>query len=154
MTKDFVIIPFEKHLKSHFRTLNEEWLEKYFVVEPYDAKLLENCEEEILDKGGHIFFGCLGDLVIGTFSLLPPKNNVVELGKMAITASFQGNGYGQQLLHHAIKIAKENRYEQLLLYSNRRLENSIHLYRKFGFVEEPIEKSPYERGDIKMRLLL
>ena len=154
MAEGFFIIPFEKRLKSHFKRLNEEWLEKYFVVEPYDAQLLENCEKEIIEKGGHIFFGCLDNSIIGTYSILPPKNNVVELGKMAVTASFQGKGYGQQLLHHAIKTATENGYKQILLYSNTRLENSIYLYRKFGFIEEQIEESPYERGNIKMRLKL
>jgi len=154
VTKGFVIIPFEKRLKSNSKKLNEEWLEKYFVVEPYDAQLLENCEEEIIEKGGHIFFGMLEGLVIGTYALLPPKNNVVELGKMAITATYQGKGYGQQLLHHSVKTAKENGYSEMLLYSNRKLKNSIYLYRKFGFIEEPIKDSPYERGNIKMRLLL
>ncbi len=154
MTKNLAIAPFEKRLKSHFRTLNEEWLEKYFIIEPYDAKLLENCEEEIIDKGGHIFFGMLDDLVIGTYALLPPKNNVVELCKMAITAAYQGKGYGQELLYHAVKTAKENGYAEMLLYSNRKLENSIYLYRKFGFIEEPNRDSPYERGNIKMRLQL
>lgn len=154
MTKNLAIAPFEKRLKSHFKTLNEEWLEKYFVVEPYDAKILDNCEEEIINKGGHIFFGMLEDLVIGTYALLPHKNNVVELGKMAITSDYQGKGYGQELLHHAVKTAKENGYTEMLLYSNRKLENSIYLYHKFGFVEERNRDSSYERGNIKMRLQL
>jgi len=31
VTKNLAIAPFEKRLKSHFKTLNEEWLEKYFI---------------------------------------------------------------------------------------------------------------------------
>lgn len=154
MTENFVIIPFEKRLKSHFKSLNEEWLERYFVVEPYDAKLLENCEEEIINNGGCIFFGCVGGLILGTYALLPKKKDIVELGKMAISSKYQGKGYGQQLLQHAIETAKQNGFSQMILYSNRTLENSIYLYRKFGFVEEPIVESPYERGNIKMRLHL
>ena len=154
MTESFVIIPFEKRLKPYFKTLNEEWLKKYFIVEPYDAQLLENCEEEIINKGGNIFFGTLNREVIGTYAILAPTNGCVELGKMAITSKYQGKGYGQQLLKHAIKTAKQKGYSQILLYSNKSLENSIYLYRKFGFIEEPIKKSPYKRGNIKMRLHL
>ncbi|MDO7619507.1 MAG: GNAT family N-acetyltransferase, partial [Flavobacteriaceae bacterium] len=41
-----------------------------------------------------------------------------------------------------------------ILYSSRQLENAIHLYRKKGFVEIPVEKEVhYERCDIKMELI-
>jgi ribosomal protein S18 acetylase RimI-like enzyme len=45
-------------------------------------------------------------------------------------------------------------YKAILLYSNKKLENSIYLYRKFGFKEVPNEDSPYARGNIKMLLKL
>lgn len=124
------------------------------MVEPYDAALLENCEKEIIDKGGQIFFGELDGIVIGTYALLPPKNGCVEIGKMAITAEYQGNGYGQQLLKHAISTATALGNKEMLLYSNRKLKNSIYIYRKFGFKEVPNSNSPYERGNIKMLLKL
>jgi predicted GNAT family N-acyltransferase len=148
------ICPYSPTLRPFFKKLNEEWLNKYFVVEPYDAALLENCEKEIIDKGGHIFFGELDGIVIGTYALLPPKNGYVEIGKMAITAEYQGNGYGQQLLKHAISKATTLGNKEMLLYSNRKLKNSIYIYRKFGFKEVPNSNSPYARGNIKMLLKL
>ncbi len=148
------ICAYSPALRSFFKTLNEEWLNKYFVVEPYDAFLLENCESEIINKGGNIFFGKLNGVVIGTYALLAPVDGCVELGKMAITAAFQGKGYGQQLLQHAISTAVALGHKEMLLYSSRKLKNSIYLYRKFGFKEISHEDSPYERGDIKMLLKL
>ena len=148
------ICAYSPTLRPFFKTLNEEWLNKYFVVEPYDAFLLENCSEEIIDKGGKIFFGKLNGAVIGTYAILAPVDGCVELGKMAITAAHQGKGYGQQLLQHAISTAIALGHKEMLLYSNRKLENSVYLYRKFGFNEVPNEDSPYERGDIKMLLKL
>ena len=124
------------------------------MVEPYDTTLLENCEKEIIDKGGHIFFGKLNRVVIGTYAILAPDNGCVELGKMAITAKHQGKGYGQQLLKHAISTAAALGHKEMLLYSNRKLKNSIYLYRKFGFKELPNKDSPYQRGNIKMLLKL
>lgn len=153
MTK-MEICAYSPTLRPFFKTLNEEWLNKYFVVEPYDAFLLENCASEIIDKGGNIFFGKLNGVVIGTYAILAPVDGCVELGKMAITAAHQGKGYGQQLLQHAISTAVALGHKEMLLYSNRKLENSIYLYRKFGFKEVPNEDSPYERGDIKMLLKL
>ena len=148
------ICPYSPTLRPFFKKLNEEWLNKYFGVEPYDAALLENCEKEIIDKGGHIFFGKLNGVIIGTYALLAPKNGCVEIGKMAITAEHQGNGYGQQLIKHAISTSAALGNKEMLLYSNRKLENSIYIYRKFGFKEVPISNSPYERGNIKMLLKL
>ncbi|MDB4013613.1 hypothetical protein N9475_01320 [Flavobacteriaceae bacterium] len=49
------ICEYSPALRSYFKTLNEEWLKKYFTVEPFDAALLENCESEIINKGGYIF---------------------------------------------------------------------------------------------------
>lgn len=153
MTK-LEICPYSTSLQPLFKTLNEEWLNKFFVVEAYDAALLENCESEIIAKGGSIFFGKLNGVVIGTYAILAPVDGCVELGKMAVTAAHQGKGYGQQLLQHAISTAVAQGHKEILLYSNRKLENSIYLYRKFGFKEVPNENSPYARGDIKMLLKL
>lgn len=154
MTDEFQIIPYARALKPYFKTLNREWLEKYFTVEPYEATLLENCESEIINKGGCIFFGIIDEQAVGTYALLAPVNECIELGKMAITETYQGKGYGQKLLQHSLKTAKNLGYEKVLLYSSRKLENSIYLYRKFGFKEVPNEDSPYARGDIKMLLKL
>jgi GNAT superfamily N-acetyltransferase len=93
-------------------------------------------------------------VVIGTYALLAPVDGCVELGKMAITAAFQAKGYGQQLQQHAISTAVALGHKEMLLYSSRKLKNSIYLYRKFGFKEISHEDSPYERGDIKMLLKL
>ena len=39
---------------STFKTLNVEWLEMYFEVEPIDERVLSNPQTEILDPGGFI----------------------------------------------------------------------------------------------------
>ena len=38
-----------------FKSLNLEWLDRYFKVEPIDELVLNNPEREIVDKGGFIF---------------------------------------------------------------------------------------------------
>jgi len=74
---------------------------------------------------------------------------------MAVTPTSQGKKIGQQLMEHTINFAKQRNWEKLIIYSNRKLENAIYIYKKYGFIEIPIEENnPYSRGDIKMELNL
>ena len=50
------IVPFQDKYSHYFYDLNYDWLNEYFYVEEYDEKVLKNFKEEIIDKGGHIFF--------------------------------------------------------------------------------------------------
>ena len=148
------IIPFEKSFAKDFYTLNIEWLKTYFYVEPFDEEVLSKPEFYIIDKGGHIFYAKLNGLVVGTVALMPtidPK--VFELTKMAVSPEHRGHKIGQKLMQYCIDFAKSENYKSLILYSNKKLENAIFIYRKYGFVETPVEdNSPYERSDIKMVL--
>jgi len=70
MSKEVKIIPFSSQYSTDFKLLNVEWLEKYFVVEPHDAELLEKSQENIIDKGGFIFLAKLNNKIIGTVALI------------------------------------------------------------------------------------
>ena len=149
------IVSFRPELAGHFRDLNLEWLQKYFYVEDHDKELLENCQQVIIEPGGYIFFYQEGDEFLGTFALIPLGGSVYELGKMAVKESARGKGIGQKMMKFCLEFAKKSHWSSLLLYSNRSLENSIHIYRKHGFREVEIEKdNPYARGNIKMELKL
>lgn len=57
-------------------------------------------------------------------------------------------------MQHGIDFAKSLGLPKLILYSSTKLENAIYIYKKYGFVEIPIEpNSPYKRSDIKMELV-
>ena len=59
------------------------------------------------------------------------------------------------MLQEAIYFGRLQGWKKFILYSNRKLENALHLYRKYGFREIDIEENnPYGRGDIKMELNL
>lgn len=149
------IIPFRPSLAKYFRDLNLSWLEKHFYVEPKDAELLENCESNIIDKGGYIFFAEKDAEIIGCYSLIKLKDSTYELGKMAVDQAYQGQKIGQKLMMHGIAFAKSQNWKDLILYSNTILEPAIYIYKKFGFREVPLEKNtPYARSNIKMQLVL
>ncbi|WP_008634421.1 GNAT family N-acetyltransferase [Bizionia argentinensis] len=148
------IIPFEKQYANAFYKLNIEWLESYFYVEPLDKEVLSNPEIYIINKGGFIFFVRLDNKIVGTVALMPTTDrSILELTKMAISPTLRGQNMGQKLMQHCIDFAKEQNLKSLILYTNSKLKNAIHIYSKYGFVNVPVEEnSPYTRGDIKMIL--
>lgn len=149
------IIPYRADLAVYFRDLNLEWLEHYFYVEPHDRDLLESSQEMIIDKGGFIFFYEHEGKVLGTFALIKQSAEVFELGKMAVDTDSRGTGIGQKMMDYCIMFSQRKGWSKLLLYSNTKLQNSIYIYKKFGFIEVPLEKdNPYGRGNIKMELKL
>ena len=148
------IIPFSIAHKEAIKTLNLEWLQKYFRVEPKDEVVLSHPVEEIINKGGKIYYALFGDEIIGTVSLIKIDATTFELSKMAVTEKAQGLGIGKQLIEFCIEEAHKIEIQKVILYSNRKLKSAIHLYESFGFKEILLESGVYERADIKMELLL
>ena len=146
------IINFQDNFEKDFFDLNIEWLEYFFQVEEYDYEVLSNSKKYIINKGGKIFFAESAGNIIGTVALMPTKNKLVfELTKMAVKPEYRNKGIGKKLLKKCIDYSKSNSYSSIILYSNKKLNNAIHLYRKFGFKEIRMEKkSPYLRANIKM----
>jgi len=144
------IIEYRKDLAPYFKQININWLEKYFIAEPYDVEVLYNPEKYILDKGGNIYFVAEEGIPKGAVALMNNEYGELELTKMGVDESAQGKGYGNLLIQHCIHKAKEMGVKDLILYSNTKLSPAIHLYKKFGFMEIPVEKSEYARCDIKM----
>tara|TARA_R110000868_G_scaffold54495_1_gene170210 strand:- start:474 stop:935 length:462 start_codon:yes stop_codon:yes gene_type:complete len=149
------IISFNKQYSKDFYELNVEWLKTFFYVEPYDEEVLSKPEKYIINKGGHIFFAKLEDDVVGTVALMPIGNEgLFELTKMAVSPKHRGHKIGQKLMQYCIDYAKSIGLPKLLLYSNTNLENAIYIYRKYGFIEVPVEPDcPYKRCNIKMELV-
>lgn len=151
MTKTKIeLLDFSNELHEPIKTLNYEWLEKYFRVEESDRISLSNPKEQIIDKGGFIFYAKLNDEIVGTASLLKKTETVFELGKMAVTAKAQGHKIGTLLLEHCLTVAKQKHIKTIVLYSNTQLVSAIYLYKKYGFKEVELEKGLYERANIKM----
>lgn len=154
MSVDVNIIPFSEELAVYFTNLNKAWVEKYFTIEPADEIMLGDPKKYIIDKGGYIFFAKVGNEIAGTFALVKVSDDVYELSKMAVDEKQQGKKIGNSMLEFCINKAKELGATKIQLYSNTILGLAIHLYRKYGFEEVPLENSEYKRSNIKMELLL
>ena len=111
------IVPFKKEYAQIFHDLNIAWLENYFYVEEHDKVVLGNPQHYIIDNHGYIFFALYNEEVAGTVALMNEATGY-ELSKMAVSPNYQGLKIGQQLMQYCIDIAKEKKWDQLILYSH------------------------------------
>ena len=140
-----------------FRTLNEEWITRYFTLEKKDREILGDPEGKILKHGGHILMVWLGHQAVGCVALIPMGDGVYELSKMAVSPEMRGLGIGRRLLLEAITLAKRIGARSLFLGSNSKLQSAVHLYESVGFRHVPadsIPDMPYVRANVFMDLPL
>ena len=147
--------PFKPGDEAAFRSLNEAWIAKYFVIEPADRVVLENPVANILRPGGHIFMALADNRPVGCCALLPMGPGEFELAKMAVLEQERGRGIGRKVLEYAITQARKLGAERLYLETNRKLANAIHLYESVGFQHvspEQVIPSPYARANVFMEM--
>ena len=65
---------------------------------------------------------------------------VYELTKMGVKKALRNKGVGKLLLKKCIEQVLKNKLKKVIIYSNRKLENAISLYKSFGFTEVELEK--------------
>ncbi|WP_343670402.1 GNAT family N-acetyltransferase [Chitinophaga sp.] len=149
-TNTIRLIGCEPHLLPHFERLNRHWIEKYFTIEPADIAALQHADENILGKGGTIIFAAAEDEIIGTVALKPIDAESAEMTKLAVDEKFQGYKIGWRLVKEIMRLAEEQGYKKVVLYSNTILVPALNMYEKFGFREIPVEPGRYQRSNIKM----
>ena len=157
MNSSIEIREFEPADAEAFRTLNEEWISRYFTVEPRDRETLGDPITHIIEPGGSILMVWLGSRRIGCCALIPFSPGVFELSKMAVLPELRGQGIGRILLSAAIEKARGIGCRSLFLGSSTKLKNAVHLYESLGFRHlEPdeIPPMPYNRADVFMALEL
>ncbi|MDO4304435.1 MAG: GNAT family N-acetyltransferase [Bacillota bacterium] len=144
------IVPYASKYKNAFIEMNREWISRMFVIEQEDLVVLNNIEQ-MLEDGGQIFFAIDdNDEVLACCMIAPLANGEWEIEKFCAKGMYTGTGAGSACLKACMDYAKEKQIEKIVIVTNKKCEHAIHLYKKFGFVEVPVdkEKFPFERGDI------
>ena len=139
-----------------FRTLNEEWIVKFFVLEDEDRLQLEHPVDTIIGPGGRILIAESGGERVGCAALIAAGDGAFELCKMAVAPQLRGQGAGRQLLVAAIDHARDMGAKSIFLGSSRKLPSAVHLYESLGFEHVAPESlhMPYVRADVFMQLVL
>src|ERR1700733_14111342 len=116
-----------------FRSLNEEWIARYFTIEAQDRRQLDDPIAAYIETGGAILIAELDGRAVGCVALMPDGAGAYELSKMAVAPELRGRGAGRTLLNAAIDHARELGATSLFLGSSRKLANAVHLYEALGF---------------------
>ena len=99
----------------------------------------------------------VGAEAAGCVALVPMRDGIYEISKMAVSPHLRGRGIGRRLLQHAIAQARSIGARSLFLGSNTRLKDAVHLYESVGFRHvkpETLPPMPYSRADVFMELSL
>lgn len=147
------IIPYAPEYLPDFIRLNEHWIRKYFTLEQVDIDMLSAADKYLLDTGSAIIFAKVGNDIAGTVGLKKLDDETVEMVKMAVDETYQGNRIGWKLAEAIISKAWEMGFKRMVLYSNTILVPAINMYTRLGFREVPKDPERYARSTIKMELL-
>ncbi len=140
-----------------FRTLNEEWIVRYFHMEPKDHLVLGDPETYILKPGGAILMAIADGVAAGCCALQFMSEQVYEVSKMAVSLAFQGRGIGKQLMLATIEEGRRLGARRLYIETNQILTPAISLYTACGFRPVPADRlkpSPFARANVHLELWL
>jgi putative acetyltransferase len=144
------IVEFRPEHAAAFKTLNEAWIGKYFVLEPKDREVLEDPQGKILAKGGRIFMALHEGEAIGCVALLKMADGGYEVAKMTVSETLRGSGLGRLLMERCITAGAEDGVPRLYLETNSSLAPALALYRATGFQDLAPTDTPYVRADVFM----
>lgn len=148
------VMSYNPKYKNDFIEMNKAWIETMFKLEEEDIKEMENIEPYI-QNGGQIFFSLDdNEQVMACCMIAPRKDGDWEIMKFAAKGMYTGTGAGSACLKACIDYAKEMQVKKIIIVSNKKCKQAVHLYRKFGFEEIPVDKKkfPFERADIAFEL--
>src|SRR5687768_5929149 len=144
------IVEFEPGHAEAFRTLNEAWISKYFVIEPKDAEVLGDPQGKIVAKGGRVFMALKDGVAVGCVALLKMDDGGYEVAKMTVSEDLRGSGLGKLLMQRCIDAGAEMGASRLYLETNSSLGPALGLYRAMGFKDLAPTETPYVRADVFM----
>jgi ribosomal protein S18 acetylase RimI-like enzyme len=103
---------------------------------PMDLMLLADPSEEMVNKylnSGDSYLAKIGNELIGAFILTAITEKEVELKNIAVYTQHQGQKHGTEMLRYAIRIAKMEAYESIVVKTADVAERQIAFYEKHKF---------------------
>ncbi|WP_017732670.1 bifunctional helix-turn-helix transcriptional regulator/GNAT family N-acetyltransferase [Nafulsella turpanensis] len=154
----YSVSTYDPAYKEDFIGLNRLWIEENFgALEEADRRVLERPEEEIIAKGGMVFFALHQGNAVGTAAIEEEGSEVFRISKFAVQKELRGRGIGKALLKKAVAFAKARGGKVLTLYTSAKMVESVNFYIRQGFVLAPLtaeEQNLFRRAGIKMQMEL
>lgn len=149
------VIPYNDKYKDNFINLNKGWIERFFKIEDNDLYCFSHINDYI-KNGGMIYFAIDNDVVLATALVQNHGDGLYEIGKFAALNQSTNTGAGSAVFKECIEFVKKQKGKRIKLISNTKLDQALHIYKKFGFIEtRTIDNyEGYARGDIELELVL
>jgi len=80
--------------------------------------------------------------------VLEPTAEALLIYSIAVRPRYQGRGYGKLLLAFAEQRAAATGLPEVRLYTNRRMEQNVAFYLKFGYCETGTRPHPHRSGEV------
>jgi ribosomal protein S18 acetylase RimI-like enzyme len=93
-----------------------------------------SADYQALVEAGNAWVGVSGGRVVGVL-VIRPNGAALELENIAVHPSFQGRGYGRELIAFAERRARALGLTEVSLYTNEAMVENLRLYPRLGFVE-------------------
>ncbi|MDQ0157620.1 GNAT family N-acetyltransferase [Robertmurraya andreesenii] len=115
---------------------------------PMELLLLADPSEKLVREyvsRGKCFIMNLNGLNVGTYVLIPTRPETVEIVNVAVNENYHGQGYGKQLILHAIETAKREGYKTIEIGTGNSGVVQLALYQKCGFRMTSIDRDFFIR---------
>jgi diaminopimelate epimerase/ribosomal protein S18 acetylase RimI-like enzyme len=111
-----------------------------FAGEPYNEAFssgeAETALSNILEQGGDLFIGMLGDMTVSLAGGYSKPDGTYFIEELAVSPDEQGNGYGRLTLDALLEAAQRRNPERYEIRTTKRNTKAISLYESEGFVSE------------------
>ena len=107
---------------------NEEGLSELLLMADPSYDMIKKYIDKCICYGIY-----LGNELVGQYSILNIKKDIMEIMNISVNEKYQGRGLGKQLIFHAINFAKEEKAKILEIGTGNSSINQLKLYQKCGF---------------------
>jgi N-acetylglutamate synthase-like GNAT family acetyltransferase len=111
---------------------------------PYKLLLEADPSRELIDrylKNSEIYVAESDEVIVGVCVLYPVSSETVEIKNISVDDAYQKKGIGALLLHHAIRMANESHFKEIIIGTGNTSVGQLYLYQKVGFEITSIKKN-------------
>lgn len=115
---------------------------------PLELLLLADPSEKLVREyvsRGKCFIMDHDGLILGAYVLIPTRPETVEIVNIAVNEGYHGQGYGKQLVLHAIETAKREGFKTIEIGTGNSGVVQLALYQKCGFRMTSIDRDFFVR---------
>lgn len=130
------IIEFKPKFQRGVVVLIDEILKELKVI-PDEEKLIDDEDlfkiPKVYSGKGRFWIAIVGNEVVGTVAIRDMGKGKAKLNRMFVKKQLRGTGLGQKLLNRALRYAKKQRFENILLNTHFLMKRAHRFYEKNGF---------------------